>query len=495
MTLSRHFCLVYPCLSALFFFCIANGFSQTTVLWSDPVEVAPNGLGAASARIALTADGDPYVLWGQSGSTPSIQIARWQNGGFLIPQTLNTTGFLPGIYDFGGLDLAAQGNSVYVVFENIISGIYLMRSIDGGQTFELPDTVYKPAPGRIVTLPSVTTDMAGNPLVSYLFESSNESNAVYHLARSTDGGLSFLPPVEASAPADGDYVCECCPSDISTRGDSVWLAFRNLRPGSIRDVWVSNSDNQGAKFGTAVDVDDTDWVQNVCPSSGPRIQLCGDTLVSVWMSKGTGTTRVHGSVTNLNTGIAQPNFDFTFSGAFGIQNRPDIAGNADTLGVVWEESGIPGNSTDVMFAFSSTGGSHLPHQIVNLTNAPGTQKTPALAYHQGFFHLVYADVLTNRLWYRKGMVAAASPTTIPETPPAFTVFPNPASYAIQLNWQTPGARTHDFQLINTLGQTVRNWQQVSPGQFLSLEGLQTGQYLIQCMSMPFFTEKIMLQAP
>ncbi|MBL7776617.1 MAG: hypothetical protein JNK89_11480, partial [Saprospiraceae bacterium] len=222
MSFSRHSRYLIFLVPALVFFCTLPGFSQnTTVVWSDPVLVSDSSQNAASPRIELNAAGEPLVLWGSGGSTaPAIRLARWQNGNFLPAQTLGTGNIASDLYGFDELDLATRGDTVFVAFENVEQGIYLLRATDGGLSFSGPTTVFTPAGGRIVTLPAVVADAAGNPLVSYLYELSSWSNAQFHLARSTDGGLSFETPVIASAPADGDFVCECCASDIVTRGDS-----------------------------------------------------------------------------------------------------------------------------------------------------------------------------------------------------------------------------------------------------------------------------------
>lgn len=478
MPLSRHFTRICAASTFLFLFYLNCSAGQTTVQWADPIDIAGGGQGTGSPRIALNPDGSPAVLWGKGGSAPAILFSRWQDGAFTTPVQISTGGVSPGIYDFGGLDLAIYGDTVYVAFERIDKGIYLARSTNRGDSFEPPVPVYKSNAGPLVTLPSVAVTPQGVVLVSYLFELANETNAVYHLARSTDGGKTFSQPVVASTPAGGDYVCECCPSDMLCQGDSVWLAFRNLQPGNIRDIWVSASTDQGASFSTALDVDDTDWVQSVCPSSAPRILSTGDSLVTVWMSRGSGITRVHGNATALSDSSAGPGFTFEFSGTNGTQNHPDIAGQADTIGVVWEESGIPGNATELIFAFSAQGTQGLPDQIRNLTNAPGSQKSPALAYRNGTFHLIYADVLSARVWYRQGVVTTTNATTTADALPQLSVSPNPATSLIRLRWSGT-TDTKNFQLTDAYGRVCRRWEDVRPGQQLSVAGIPPGLYNLQ----------------
>ena len=383
-----------------------NAISQNGIYWSTPIEVAPSSFDDQSPRVALLSDGSPVAIWGKGSK---IYFSKMEGGSFTAPVEINTNGISPDIYSFGGLSIATFEDKIFMVFEDFATGIHLVRSDDGGQTFELPVSVFDPPPGEWATIPSVGTDGMGNPLVSVLRELTNETNARYVMMRSDDGGQSFGPPTVASDPAQGEYVCECCPSDIYAQGNDVFLVFRN-NDNNLRDMWVTRSSDGGLNFTDATDMDDTDWVISACPISGPKIApLAGDSLMTAWKSAASGDSRV--SFSTLHAGTMEKGWEFEFpqTNPNSSQESPDIAGSNDTIGIVWQESGFGANSIDLMFAFSKTGAGGLVNNFANVTEAPGVQKLPSLAYKDGIFHLVYSGA-SGGLLYQKGIVSETNST-------------------------------------------------------------------------------------
>ncbi len=402
-------------------------FSQNTPVWSAAESVAADSFGFASPRIGLLPDGSPLVVWAKtSGTDAQIWISRQENGTFLPPVSISTGNIFPSIYDFGGLDLAVSGSRVFVVFEKFNLGIFLARSDDGGLTFLPPVQIFATAPGQRSILPTLATDAAGNPMVSFIC-TSNFEPAKYLFVRSTDGGATFLPPVVASESVPGGgVVCECCLSDMAVSGDSIWLAFRANR-GDIRDIWVARTTDAGKTFATAADVDNTDWEINACPVSAPRIFHDGEKLATVWMSKGLGKIRVYAN--GLDAATMQPDEPFQLplpAAADGAQNRPDVAGFGKTLGVVWESDGFSGTGQDIVFAFSETGVAGLENApIVHVAAEIGEQFFPQLAFGKGVFHLIYTDYFTETVKYQKGILPTSGSQNLTTTFAEFEISPNP----------------------------------------------------------------------
>lgn len=451
-------------------FFVKSAAAQTDVYWSTPIQVATSTFGAASPKIGMLANGDLVAIWGKSGSGPKIYFTRKAGDNFEAPVQLNTGGISPDIYGFGGLDLAVSGNKIFIVFENFGAGIHLLRSEDGGQTFLPPTNVYTPPTGDWTTLASVTADGQGNPIVSVIRELVNETEARYIVVRSTDGGASFLPPVVASEPANGEYVCECCPSDMVVAGDSLWLVFRN-NDNNLRDIWVSRSTDAGATFDTATDVDESDWVLNACPISGPRLHSIGnDSLLAVWMSGATGLGRIYAATLHGTTMEKGWQFNLAPTNANSLQSFPSIAGSGDTLCVVWEESGFGGNAGEILYNFSTTGAAGLsaytPAMVGQAT--PGNQKYPDLLFKNGVFHLIYQT--GGALAYRRGPVAIVNSSTSQTPPkPGFELLTNPTSGLVLVKMQTIGEA--QFTLLDANGQTAERWQQAatSKGETLQLQ--------------------------
>ncbi|MCF8244221.1 MAG: T9SS type A sorting domain-containing protein [Saprospiraceae bacterium] len=457
--------------------------AQTTdVVWSEPIPVATSTFGSSSPKIGQLASGEIVAVWGKSGSSPKIYFSRLVNDSFEVPLQLSTGGITPDIYGFGGLGMAVSGNKIFVVFENFDSGVHVLRSEDGGQTFLPPVSVFDPPAGDWTTLASVAADGQGNPIVSVIRELATETEARYIVVRSTDGGASFLPPVIGSEPADGEYVCECCPSEMVVAGDSVWLVFRNNND-NLRDIWVSRSTDAAASFDMATDVDDTDWMVNACPISGPRLKKIGnDSLLAVWMSGATGQGRIYGATLHGGTMEKGWQFGFTPTNASGLQSFPSIAGNGDTLCVVWEESGFGANAGEMLFSFSITGAAGLaayPPGFVE--QAPGNQKYPDIFFDDGIFHLIYQT--GGALAYRRGVMAIIN-SSVEKTPqlPDFELLSNPTTGFVLVKMNEPGQA--NLALFSSTGQVVAQWPlgAVSAGAILKLPlstGIPAGLYFLK----------------
>ncbi|GEM_PF-583138 len=472
-------------------------FSQTDIVWSEPIVVASSTYGASSPKLAVLPGGEVLAVWGKSGAGPKIYFSRKTGDSFEAPVELNTGGIVPDIYGFGGLDMTVFGEKVFVVFENFNSGVHLLRSEDGGQTFLPPTSVFDPPAGDWTTLATLTVDWQGNPIVSVIRQLANETEARYIVVRSTDGGASFLPPVIGSEPADGEHVCECCPSDMVASGDSVWLVFRN-NDNNQRDVWVSRCTDQSATFDAATDVDETDWLVSACPVSGPRLQrIANDSLLAVWMSGASGQGRIYGATLHSGTMEKGWQFNFPATNTNSLQSFPSIAGSGDTLCVIWEESGFGGNAGELIYGFSTTGASGLSqYELTNLTQAPGNQKYPDLSFADGFFHLVYQTV--GALVYRRGPLAIINGISeVPARSPGFELLANPVLGVVLVKMQTSGPSR--FSLLNSLGQPIQHWplDAVSLGttsQLRLASGIPAGLYYLKMeKDGTVWTEKLMVK--
>jgi hypothetical protein len=449
--------------------------AQNGLVWSPVLPISTLSFGTASPRIALLSDGNPAAVWGTSNK---IWFSKMVNGVFLAPLEVNTGGISPGIYDFGGLDIATSDEHVFVVFERFQQGIYCVRSDDNGASWLAPVTVFTNATGHGSTISSIAVDAVGNPMVSFLYELSNESNANVQLVRSLDAGLTFSVVSDASAPAGGDFVCECCYQDIlPSGGDTVFVALRNNRS-NIRDIWVTRSTDGGSIFDAVCDADAQDWQVNVCPFSGPRmLRMKGDSLLTVWMTKTTAGLRVFGSTLNMATMEKGWEFPLPQSGTIAnyTQNHPDVAGNRDTIAMVWEETGFSGNQgQEIICAFSATGINGLSENRFNVSAASATQKFPQLTYKNGIFHLIYTDP-SKGLVYRAGTVVAPN-TTMEAVLNEVEIAPNPVFDNLHLK---SNSEIGKIEIISMLGISVFQADFVGNEANLALSTLPTGVYFLK----------------
>lgn len=483
-------------IAAISCFFVTNGISQNGIYWSTPIEVAPSSFDDKSPKVAVLSDGTPAVIWGKAST---IYFSKMEGSEFNAPVIINTNGITPDIYSFGGIDLATSGDKVFIVYEDFNTGVHLVRSEDAGQTFELPVSVFDPPAGLWATLPSVGTDDLGNPLVSVIRETTSETQGRYIFMRSDDGGLTFTMPTVASEPAAGEYVCECCPSDIFSKGNDVFLVFRNNN-NNLRDMWVSRSTDGGLNFTQATDVDDTDWVISACPISGPKIAaLAGDSLITAWKSGASNNNRVSFSTLNSTTMEKGWEFQFPQTNTNSGQDAPDIAGSNDTIGIVWQETGFGINSTDLLFAFSKNGATGLVNNFANITAAPGVQRNPSLVYDNGVFHLVYSNA-SGGVSYQKGTVSEINSTVaVFENKLSFTIISQPI-IGHEIIVQNNGELINEavFILSNLAGQKIKEikYTTIFSGEKITFNtgDITAGVYLLQAFAKnKNWSEKIIIQ--
>jgi hypothetical protein len=66
-------------------------------------------------------------------------------------------------------------------------------------------------------------------------------------------------------------VCGCCKTAIATGPDgSVYVAWRNIYPGNLRDISVAQS-RDGHTFSAPVRISEDHWVLTGCPDDGPTV--------------------------------------------------------------------------------------------------------------------------------------------------------------------------------------------------------------------------------
>ncbi|MGK0366664.1 MAG: hypothetical protein ACI85O_003739 [Saprospiraceae bacterium] len=463
----------------LFLFLLLAGHicAQDQVFWSERTDV--NETGDDSPRLVLLDDGSPFIVWGHNSN---IFFSKLVNDSFTTPTEIPTGDISPDIYFFGGIDVASHGDNIFVVFEDFLDGVFVVHSTDAGETFSAPVNAYDPVSGLWATLPSIIVDDSGNPIVSVILETSSETDAGYIVIRSTDGGISYETPAAASTHADGTFVCECCPSDMYSEGGNLWLNFRNNN-NNLRDMWVSKSVDGGSNFDIATDVDETDWILNACPISGPKMaKMNEDSLISVWMSGADDGTKVYFSTLHSEEMVKGQEVHLILSNQNGAQNRPDVAAQNDTIGIVWEESGFGTNSTDLVFAFSTGGTQNLTSNTFNITQEVGAQKMPSLAYQDGIFHLAYTSA--GDVKYRRGNVGGLNAVQNPvlNTLPVEIINRPVTGEYLKLRFKEHIAGELNLQLTDAVGRVVlqENFRVSSRGEMKEIRtgNLSAGQYFL-----------------
>jgi hypothetical protein len=452
--------------------------AQTGIDWDDPVTVAPAGFGNQHPRISTRYPWNPLIIWGQASSN-KVYFSRRDGLGFTPPVAVNPPSIPVFAASWAGPDMASHGDTVYVVFKETpehLNSIFMVHSFDGGTTFSDPVQVDHLSGDDLSRFPSVTTDADGQPLVAFMKFDANFSNARYVVTRSDDFGSSFGPDVLASEYSGGD-VCDCCPASIVASGDRVATLYRdNLN--NLRNSWAGISTDGGASFPTGIQIDQTDWYINACPSSGPDGVIIGDSLYSVFMSGAGGGTRVYFSVASILTGQAGPSIPLTGSLTnVSDQNYPRIAHAGPSVAVVVKQTVNNDAQLGLFFNADITAGGPWTYQMLSSNNIANAD----IAMEYGHIHVAWEDVTTGTVRYvhgdftsllcsnvtSAGAVCCDQTLCAGDTVAAFTETVAPAGGSGELNylWSellpdgpngpywavVPGATGPDFQPDDTSG--------------------------------------------
>jgi hypothetical protein len=137
-------------------------------------------------------------------------------------------------------------------------------------------------------------------------------------------------------------VCYCCKTAIATGpGNALFLAWRHVYPGNMRDIAFTMSRDGGRRFAAPVRVSEDRWQLDGCPDDGPSMAVDKAGVVHiVWPSV---VTEAGKPVKALFHAMTKDGRSFTPRERIPTQgqaNHPQIAvSDNGELAVAWDESG------------------------------------------------------------------------------------------------------------------------------------------------------------
>jgi len=268
-------------------------------------------------KVDMRASGGVYLLGVyKEGDSTRLGLFASHNGGdaFAPPTPINeptvnvsSHGENSPSLDFGTL------REAYVLFEQITHGedtdLMFARSLNTGFWFEKPYKITDKEVPSSNAFSSMRVAPNGDIWAAWLDSRDDPEQttgkAAVFIARSTDRGESFGDNIRL-APG----VCPCCrPTFAFGDEGEVFVSWRQVFAGSIRDMVVATSRDGGETFEAPVRVADDNWHIEGCPHSGASIVYSGGRLYVAWFTAGSN---------------AEPGVRFTWSDDAGRSFEPAV---------------------------------------------------------------------------------------------------------------------------------------------------------------------------
>lgn len=277
-----------------------QGTDRADLVFTAPLVVSRETANGAAPMFLVTPAGDRVLAWVAAeggGSDGRLYLSVTPAGaGAALPTVLLTDPLGP-IEPHGEAPprLAADAGgglyALYAVGKEVegrrfpANALRLVRSRDHGRSWSAPVTVN--GPGELGDFGShgfhaLTVAPDGAVLVTWLENAGGVSKVVF--ASSTDGGERF----GAARVINETPACPCCRTGVTATADGkLFVSWRSVFAGDVRDVVVSRSDDGGATWNTPVRPREDGWVYPGCPHAGPAMALGPDGAVHIawWTGK------------------------------------------------------------------------------------------------------------------------------------------------------------------------------------------------------------------
>jgi hypothetical protein len=292
-------------LIAVLFFVIRPGRSASSAAQETTADVTLAVDGRDNANVSMAADGSfVAAVWSAAAASGGAEIfaAASRDGGATFSRpvrvsspdnNVNVNGEQPPRVTLVPHDNGTPGITV-VWTEKGDTGARLAfaRSTDGGVSFGSSAAVAGGEAAGNRGWEGITTSPDGRVYAAWLdhrqlAKPQDESVAAHHhhggeAATTPDDGVAMaqLSQLYVSAIDDPDSVravtggvCYCCKTAIAASGDALFLAWRHVYPGNLRDIAFSASRDGGRTFSAPVRISEDKWQLNGCPDDGPAMAL------------------------------------------------------------------------------------------------------------------------------------------------------------------------------------------------------------------------------
>jgi BNR repeat-like domain len=241
--------------------------------------------GRANAFLSLAADGDRVAAtWvASSDAGADVFAAVSDDGGRRFSPAVR-------VNDIAG-DAGGNGEQpprvvlrdreltvVWVSKRDGVSGIRAARSADGGRTFSPSRTISPAGVTGARGWESAAVGEGGLVHVAWLDGRNAAPMApgaphvhgamrqdIVHAMWRADGSVVETPVAE--------NVCFCCKTGVAVHGNDVFVVWRHLFAGGVRDIAIARSTDGGGTFGAPQRVSADNWKIDACPDDGPSLAV------------------------------------------------------------------------------------------------------------------------------------------------------------------------------------------------------------------------------
>ena len=251
---------------------------------------------SSSPRLGMSTSGMVYfpVVYGKEASL-GFFMSHNEGDTFMAQAPVSAPGMHVIAHGEASPALAIAPEQIYLVWQQEDSqGTQLLaaRSLDWGHSFQKAVTIADQRRPSYSGFSSVAVAPNGDVYVVWLdgrdpqpsvpgCVSPTGTFSVY-LARSTDHGASFGKGIRVALGS-----CPCCRPNVAfgPKGE-IFVAWRKVFPGDVRDIVVATSHDEGASLSEPVRVSIDNWKIPGCPDSGPALGAVGSRLYVAWLSEG-----------------------------------------------------------------------------------------------------------------------------------------------------------------------------------------------------------------
>ncbi|MES1242317.1 MAG: sialidase family protein [Acidobacteriota bacterium] len=254
------------------------------------------GCDRAPVPVSASFDGrDPTLRWDASGGLDVVYVEDRPEGAAIVHRRLGSGAAGPFTVSPAQPEIKAgketpptlerlPGGALVVAYPVSLPGMWkgeilTRRSADGGRTWGTPIRLHPRRDGSHSLVSSTATPSGA--VFAWL---DNRSGHMGLQSAFTSDGRSFTEPASSPDPE----TCQCCGTTLlAGAGGEVWLAYRDLEAGDLRDFKVLRSRATPPAFGSGTRLSSDGWHIQGCPETGARLAQAGDgTLWAAWFTVG-----------------------------------------------------------------------------------------------------------------------------------------------------------------------------------------------------------------